>query len=78
VLDRITAAAAEMTVAARLTAGTTDIFSDINQVDLGDGQARFGQRFFVAAGRVMAHKAVDTRWIREVEGVILPTVSRMT
>jgi hypothetical protein len=67
VLDRVATAAAEVTIAARLTAGSANMVGHVQQINLRSRHACTGWVLFVAAGGVVAHETVNPRLISEIE-----------
>ena len=79
VFDRITAAAAKMTVRTAVgPIGSTDILGDGNQVQILYRKPGGRRCFFVLAGSVMTNQAIDFRHIIKIKVCILPPVTDMT
>jgi len=77
-LDRIPPAAAEVTSPAAPSAGMTDIFRDLDQVNVRFRHTGVGGCFFIAPGGVMTDQAVDLGHIGKVKILISPAVPRVT
>jgi hypothetical protein len=78
VFDRVTPSTTEVAFSAGLTTGIADIFGHHDQVDILGRHSGSGGRLFICARGVVAHKAIYSCLVREIEVLVLPSVSGVT